>query len=266
VTIRFTPTSCGSKSCTLVIRSDDPDNPVISLPVTANTPCYAIDVAADQCFPATVIQSVGACVSTLPFPILNKGTCPVKITGITTTGPYSLVALPSFPIFLQPGHTVGDGALKIAFAPTDLSRDNLGTISVTYETDPITHNTVTESRILNGEGVRTGARVLVTAGGVPVAKVDRIMIQRITGNRNKPLLNTIDNAMNLTPVTVSPAAPCGSFTYHREYSTVSNPIQLLPGSYQVTATAVVNGKKVTKTVGFDASTCTFNPNIVISLP
>lgn len=266
--IRFTPSSCGAKTCTLAITSDDPGSPTITLTVTANTPCSLVDVSPDQCFPATVIQSVGACVSAKAFPILNKGLCPVSITSITITGPYSLLGLPSFPINLQPGHTVGDGALQIAFAPTLLSRDNLGTVSVTYETDPVTHSTTTVTRILNGEGVRTGARVLVinSTSGVPVPLVDKLMIQRITGNRNKSLLNTVDNAMNLAPVTVTPTAPCGPFKYHREYSTVSNPIQLLPGSYQITATATVNGKKVTKAIGFDVTTCTFNPNIVISLP
>jgi hypothetical protein len=108
--------------------------------------------------------------------------------------------------------------------------------------------------------------VLVLGNGVPLAKVEKIMIQRITGNRNKPLLNTVDSAMNLLLSTVVPAAPCAPFQYHREYSTVSNPIQLLPGSYQITATAYVGSKKYTKAVGFDVQTCTFNPNIVISLP
>jgi hypothetical protein len=51
--------------------------------------------------------------------------------------------------------------------------------------------------------------------------------------------------------------------YHREYGTVSNPIQLLPGSYQVTVSATVNGKKQSLTIGFDVSTCTFNPNIIV---
>jgi len=174
--------------------------------------------------------------------------------------------LPSFPINLQPGHTVGDGDLDIGFAPITLSRDTLASIDVTYETDPITHATTVETRILNGEGVRTGARVLVTHNKVAVPLVEKLMIQRITGNRNRPLLNTVDNAMNLLPITVTPAAPCGSFQYHREYSTVSNPIQLLPGSYRITATAKVNGKKYTKTIGFDVNTCGFNANIAIELP
>jgi len=65
-------------------------------------------------------------------------------------------------------------------------------------------------------------------------------------------------------VTVTPSAPCGPFQYHREYGTVSNPIQLLPGSYQITATAKINGKRKNLSVGFDVSTCDFNGTIVVN--
>jgi hypothetical protein len=270
LTIRFTPTTCGQKSCTLRIITDDPNALTNIVTVTGNTPCASIDVPPDQCFPPTVIQSVGACSSLKPFPISNTGTCPLKITAITlggaNPGAYLFSGLPSFPIILEQGHIVGEGNFKIGFIPTVLARDTLATISVTYEDDPVSHHTTTVTRTLNGEGVRTGARVLVLGNGVPLAKVEKLMIQRITGNRNKNLLNTVDSAMSLPLTTVVPAPPCGPFQYHREYSTVANPIQLLPGSYQITATAYVGTKKYTKAIGFDVSTCTFNPNIVISLP
>jgi hypothetical protein len=44
---------------------------------------------------------------------------------------------------------------------------------------------------------------------------------------------------------------------------VSNPIQLLPGSYEVTVTAIVGGRRVHKTVAFDVDTCGFNSSIVV---
>lgn len=270
VTIRFTPTTCGAKSCTLQISSDDPDAPTVDLTLTANTPCNDIDVSPDQCFAQTVIQSVGACKSLVPFPISNKGSCPIVIPSIALSGAdsgaYLFSGLPSFPINLQPGHVVGDGAFQIGFAPLGLARDTLASIDVTYEIDPVTHSTTTVTRTLNGEGVRTGARVLVTHNNVAIPLVSKVMIQRITGNRNKPNVDTVDNARDLQPITITPAVPCGSFQYHKEYGTVSNSIQLLPGSYQITASAFVNNKKLTKTIGFDVSTCTFNANIVIELP
>jgi len=77
-------------------------------------------------------------------------------------------------------------------------------------------------------------------------------------------LDTQDVAMNLPLVTVTPAAPCQPFQYHREYGTVSNPIQLLPGSYQVPVAAIIHGKRKSLTVGFNVDTCDFNPSVVVN--
>ena len=267
VVIRFTPTSCGPKTCTLTIISDDPDSPTNTLTLTANTPCPDIDVPPDLGFLPEVVQTVGTCKTLEPFPISNKGECNLIITAITIGGPdagdFALSGLPSFPIILQPGHIAGEGDLNVVFAPTVVDRDRVATITVTYVTDPITGSTTNVTRLLCGEGVRTGARVLVTHNGIPVAKVEKIHLQRITSNRNRDRLDSQDVAMNLPLTTVLPAFPCPPFQYHREYGTVSNPIQLVPGSYQVTATAVINGKRKTLVVGFDVQTCDFNPTVVV---
>ncbi len=270
LTIRFTPTSDGQKSCTLKITTDDPDTPMINLTVTGNTPAAAIDVAGDQSFPPEVIQSVGACETKLPFPISNTGTCPLTINSIVlggeNVGDFGTSGLPSFPIILEPGHLVGEGDFRTVFAPTEVDRDRIGSLTVTYVSDAVTGDTTAVERALCGEGVRTGARVLVTSAGSPLAMVESIRLQRLTANRNKNLLDTVDNARNLPLVAVVPAAPCQSFQYHREYGTVSNPIQLAPGSYVLTVMGIVNGKRTKKTVGFDVMTCDFNQNIVVDLP
>jgi HYDIN/CFA65/VesB family protein/ASPM-SPD-2-Hydin domain-containing protein len=269
VVIRFTPTSAGPKSCTLVIRSDDPTNPVVTRTVTANTPAASIDVPPDQSFLPEVTQSTGVCTTAKPFPISNTGKCNLNITNVaiggTNSGDYSLSGLPSFPIILQPGHVAGEGNLKDVFAPTAIDRDRLGTLTVTYESDPVTHASTSVTRNLCGEGVLTGARVLVRAGGVPVSTAEKIQLQRINANRNKSQLDTNDVAQNVALQSFTPAAgtSCTPFQFHREYGTVSNPIQLLPGSYQVTATAIVNGKRQSKTVGFDVTTCDFNPTVYV---
>ena len=80
---------------------------------------------------------------------------------------------------------------------------------------------------------------------------------------NKPRLDSVDNARNLPLETVTPNAPCGPFQYHREYGTVSNPIQLAPGSYRLSATVRIDRHQRKLTVGFDISTCGFNPTIVV---
>ncbi len=267
VVIRFTPTSVGPKTCTLTIQTDDPDQPVINLPVTGNVPVPMIDVPPDQSFPPTVNQTVGACTTPEPFPVSNTGTCPLTITSFEVTNnqaEYSLSGLPSFPIILEPGHIAGDGDLATVFGPDQIGRERQGSLKVTYLSDPITMATTDVTRAMCGEGVNTGARVLVTAGGIPVPEVESIKIQRINANRNKSQLDTIDQSRNLALVTVIPTAPCTPFQYHKEYGTVSNPIQLLPGSYQVTAVIRLNGHRVKKSVGFDVNTCGFNPTITIN--
>jgi hypothetical protein len=268
VTIRFTPTSAGAKTCTLRITTDDVDTAVIDLTVTGNTPTSAIDVSPDQPFPPEVIQSLGPCQTELPFPISNTGTCPLTITAIVlggaNVGDFGMSGLPSFPIILEPGHLVGEGDLRTVFAPTVLDRDRLGTLTVTYVNDPITGATTNVPRALCGEGVNTGVRVLVTAGGAPVPLVEKIHLQRLTANTNKRDLDSVDVASNLPLVLVTPVLPCLPFQYHREYGTVSNPVQLSPGSYRLTATAIVNGRRRKKTVGFNVSTCDFNHSVVVN--
>jgi hypothetical protein len=268
LTIRFTPTSPGEKTCTLTITSNDPDTPSVSLTVHGNVPAPSIDVAPDQSFLPEVIQSVGTCTTERPFPISNTGgLCALTITSVaiggTNASDFALSGLPSFPIILEPGHQVGEGDLRTVFAPTVVDRDRLATLTVTYVSNPVTGATTSVTRNLCGEGVRTGARVLVRAGGVPLATVERIHLQRINANRNRGPLDSMDNARDLPLQTVIPAAPCAPFQYHREYGTVSNPIQLLPGSYQVTVTAIVNGKRETQVVAFNVDTCDFNPTVIV---
>jgi hypothetical protein len=266
--IQLTPSSCGPKTCTLAIITDDPHNPTNIVTVTANTPCPSIDVPPDLGFLPEVIQSAGTCNEPLPFPISNKGQCNLTITGITLGGTnasdYFISGLPSFPVILQPGDIVGAGNLNVVFAPTQVARERSATITVTYISDPLTGATNSVTRNLCGEGVLTGARVLVMQGGVPVPLVEKMQLQRINANRNKGIIDTQDVAQNLPLVTVIPDPPCEPFQYHREYGTVSNPIQLLPGDYQVTASAIINGKRKSQTVGFSVNTCDFDPTVVIN--
>lgn len=270
-TISFTPTSGGLKSCTLTIASNDPSAPSTMLILTGNTPSVAVDVPPASTFPATVIQSVGACSSQEPFPVSNNGVCPLTISNVAisgTNGPdYSLAGLPSLPTSLQSGHILGEGNLDVVFQPTlvPLSRHETGTVTVTYEDDPITHHQTSVSQNLCGEDVTRGARVLVTAGGVPLPTVDRIHLTRLGSNRRGI---SVDNAVKVPLQAVNQTAPCASFNYHREWGGASNPIQLTAGDYQVTVDVTVPGtkKKASKTVSFALDTCSFNQNIVVDFP
>jgi hypothetical protein len=267
LTIRYTPTEAGDHECTLTIITNDPDAPATTVTVTGSTPTASIDVPPDQGFPATVIQGVGSCESRRPFPVSNTGSCPLEIVDVALGGPspaeYALSGLPSFPIFLESGGVIGEGDLKILFQPDVVDRDREATLAVTYTSDPITGATETVTRALCGEGVFTGARVLVTVGGSPVATVEQIHLQRINANRNKDRLDTVSVLKDVPLTNVTPAAPCPPFAYHAEFGTVANQIQLLPGAYQVTATVRVGQRRLKQVVGFDVNTCGFNPTVVV---
>ncbi len=207
----------------MIITSDDPDEEEegVMLALTASTPCASIDVPPDQAFPPTVIQSVDACASAEPFPVSNTGTCNLEIIDLSITTnqeEYSLAGLPSFPIILEPGHVAGAGDLNTVFAAQVLDRNRLGEVSVTYVDDPITGSESERIvRDLCGEGVRTGARVLVTHGGVPLDVVKMIKLRRVTGNNNQGPIDTVETAQDVELQQVTPLLPCPSFQYHREY-------------------------------------------------
>jgi photosystem II stability/assembly factor-like uncharacterized protein len=263
LTVQFSPTSVGSKSCNLTIVSDDPNNPSVSLPVTATLPAPSVSVSPDVGFPPTVVQTVGACSSPKPLPISNTGICNVNIDSLTVGGTdasdYLFAGLPGLPSPLEPGHLLGEGNLDAVFAPLAIGRNRDATFTLAYESDPITHATASVTNNLCGEGVKTGARLLVTAGGVPVSVVKKIHLVRLTTGK------TVDLVKNAPLQSFTPSiAACAPFQFHREWGTVSNPIQLVTGSYRLTVTIVLNGATVSKSVSFDVSTCTFNPNIVVA--
>ncbi len=271
VNVQFTPLSEGTKSCTLKFTTNDPDSPVITRTVTATLPATILSATPDSglAFLPEVVQSTGACSSFKPLTITNQGKCPVTINGVTIGGPeavdYSVTALPQLPLNLQPGQTLGEGNPTLRFGPFGLDRDRQGTVSVGYVTDAAAGTTGSLLRNACGEGVRTGARVLVRYQGVPVSLVEKLQLQRITGNRNGkvPNVDSIESLQNARLVSVTPAQPCASFQYHREYGTVSNPNQLLTGNYQVTATILVGRKRLTRTVAFSVATCDFNPQVIV---
>jgi hypothetical protein len=269
LSVKYTPQSLGAHSCRVKISSDDADEPAVYIPLTGNSPAPLLSVAPNQAFPATVIQSVGACSSALPFPVANTGACPAVVQAITIGGidasNYSLSGAPGLPITLSPGEQVGDGALKTVFKPTVVDRDRIGSISVTWLSDPIANTSTIVTRQLCGEGTLTGARVLVRVAGVPVPIVDKIMIQRMTGNKNRPIVDTVGNFMNVPLQSFSPAVgtACLPFQFHQEFGTVTNGSMLAPGSYVVSVTVTAAKKKLTKTVAFDAQTCTFNPTVIV---
>lgn len=264
--VTFTPAALGSQTATLTVLSDDPATPSVAVAATAQSEAGSLGLSANVRFFPTVIQSLSNCQSSRPFVISNTGTCNLTITNVAIggvhAGDYSLSGLPAFPITLQPGHAVGSGDLNVIFAPNVLARERSANIAVTV-VNPATGTTSTQTRELCGEGVRTGARILVTQGGVPMAQVHEIELKQYW--RLLGFSKTIDDADNL-PLQTVPATPgtaCGPIQFHREYGGLSNPDQIRPQLYRIKVEAKIAGVKVTKLVWFTVDTCGFDGTIVV---
>ena len=262
----FIPTTSGPQTATFTVASDDPTTPSLTVGATAQSEAGSLGLSPDLRFIPTVIQSVGNCQSSRPFVISNTGTCNLRITNVAiggvNAGDFSLSGLPAFPITLQPGHIVGSGDLDVVFAPNALARERTASITVTFD-DPASGTTSTQTRQMCGEGVRTGARVLVTQGGVPMAMVHEIELKRYFGLFGRK--NEVDEVKNapLQTVAATPGTACGPLQFHREYGAASNPTQLRPGVYELKVEAKIAGHEVTKKVYFSVDTCGFDGTIVV---
>jgi len=151
----------------------------------------------------------------------------------------------------------------VVFAPTAPARERTGNLTVTFVSNPTTGTTGTQTRELCGEGVRTGARVLVTQGGVPLPQVHEIELKRLWGFLG--FSKEVDEARNLALQTVTPTAgsACAAFQCHREYGATTNPGQLVPGVYRLKVEAKIGGHEVRKTMWFSVDTCGFDGTIVV---
>jgi hypothetical protein len=273
LTLRYTPQAAGEHACVLRIVSNDPDEGIVDIDLTGETPLNLLAALVDLTFDPTVIQEIGPGQSRLPLPVVNGGICPVTVTDIAdNSDDYDVSGEPVLPsVVLQPGEQLGDGALEMVFAPLTLARELTGIVTVTYEEDPITLATNTVSANMCGEGVHTGARVLVTRDGGPLDLVSSIQLLRKVGNTNgkgkKGKTDSVDVSMNLPLQSVAGGgAACPSFDYHIEYGTVGNPVQLLPGDYELTVTipnASGKGKKSKMTQAFSVEVTDFVHTIVV---
>jgi hypothetical protein len=265
--VTFTPAGPGPATATLTIATDDPSTPSVQIQATAQGGAPSLGLAPDQRFSPTVIQSLGPCQSAKPFPVSNTGTCDLTITNVAIGGvnasEFSLSGLPTLPITLQPGHVVGSGALNAVFTPAAVARERTATVTVTFVSDPATGATTSQARQLCGEGVRTGARVLVTEGGVPMPEVHEIELKRLGGIFG--FSKEVDEVKHVSLQTVSPTpgTSCPPLQFHREYGATANPKQLVPGVYRLKVEAKVAGKKEHRKVWFNVDTCGFNGTIVV---
>jgi len=272
LTVAFTPTSAGPKSCTLTITSNTGGTPgtttVVNL--TGNTALGSTELTfpTGLTFPPTVIQQSAACSASLGIPVTNSGTCPVQITAVGLTqgsspADYSLTGLPGLPVNVPAGGQLGAGDLDVVFAPFTLARTSTGTVDVTFVNDPITMTTATTHVPFCGEAVRRGMRILVTQGGVPVSTVKRIELQYAFGPEQPDGdFHTIRTIKHASLQTVTGTAPCPSFEFHQEFGGASDTFQLKDGTYRVKV--FLSGVKKSKIVRVNMDECTFTQDVVVA--
>lgn len=272
LTVKFTPTSAGLKSCNLEVDTDDPIHPVVDVALTGKTPLgsASLTLPAGLTFPPTVIQQDAACPVQMGVPVTNAGACPVKVTAVGLTqasspADYSLTGTPGLPVNLGPSEELGAGDLGLVFEPFTVARTSTGTVDVTFEDDPILHTITTDHVPFCGEAVQRGLRVLVTLGGVPVSTVKRIFLQRANGPE-QPFIDAItyQTIKNAALQTVPAAGTCPMIQFHAEFGGLTNPRQLKDGTYRIKVLLKVGKKTMKKLVRVNMDACSFTPNVVVA--
>jgi hypothetical protein len=263
VTVRFTPTSAGVKTASIVVLTNDPDSPSVTVPVTAETETGTVgslSLPEGLAFPPTVTRNFGEFFSELPATIGNNGSGTLRINNIALTGAgagdYRLVGLPAFPILLNSGDTVGQGDFRVQFRPTRVARHIEADLVITVA-DPVNGQVIgTETVPLCGEGVAPGSRLLVNVGGAPSPVVKTIELQR----QNKAKFQNVISFRNVAPRAKNGNPPCPAFTFHVEVGGADSPAKvtfLRPGTYRWVVTQRVGNRNVKKTVPFRVENGTF---------
>ena len=165
-TVQFTPGAPGTVEAGLVvIASDDPLQPWLLLPVTAATGAGSLTTAiADSGDFGNVCRGHFA---DLPLTLNNTGTCPLRVTAITSSSADFLVpSVMSYPLVVAAGGTT---EVSIRFLPTGIG-PHAGTIQVD-STDPAS------PRLIPVSG-STPAGQLAVSGSLHFGQVDCGKAQR----------------------------------------------------------------------------------------
>lgn len=271
VTIRFTPTSPGPKSATLVVEGVG--GLIRECEVTGTTEDLepALQFPARLAFEPTVIEDNAPCSSFQPLALQNIGNrCGLTISALEITGDdadqFELVGLPSssaFPVTIAPGETLGDGALKVRFKPRKLTTKRFlsANVEVTYVINPqvVPPTTVTHVIPMAGEATQSGLRCRVMVNGTPVDIVKQLKIQR-RGGKALQMKNVLQKAVTGPPGFEDVL----SFHYHAETGGLSAPNQSLTGDFRVTAKVTIGKRTLTRSVNLSIKSCDFNDEMVIN--
>lgn len=272
LTVRYTPTEAGPHTCTFRIWSNDPNESPLTVVYTGTTPGVSLDVQDVAAFDPTVLVSIDDdCETWQPLNITNNGACPIYIKDVMITPPgahfgnFVLANRPALPITLNPGEALGDGILAVHFRPGQVERAIVGTLKVVYQSDtPMLGDDTMITRTFCGEGVKTGARLVLKRNGVALPLADRITLYKIESLGPPLSLTSIESVTNKPLINVPATPPCPAFSFHREWGGITNPIQLPPGDYLIEARATINGSQEIYKLNFTVGVCDFLPDLVIN--
>jgi hypothetical protein len=218
--VKFEPDDDVPPDCSLEIETDDPDNPTITVPITATVGNSDLvldpaDLDGLYAFPATVEDPNGdlGCYSDRMLVARNVGTCPLVINDMSATAPFSVIAPTEFPITLPPGEETLDVTIRLA--PTNgggsvTSPDDVtGTLTV-VSNDPGGDETAG----LCGEvAAQSGIRILmVDFSDTPINGVDMLTLQSKGIHTPKP----IHIRMTDVPVSVDLDVCGNTVRYHMQ--------------------------------------------------
>jgi hypothetical protein len=200
VPVVYAPEDCDDtpEQRTIVVESDDPDQPEIQVPISGTSPCpnLVIDPASLSglyAFPATVVD-VGAtlgCFSDQNVVLRNTSVCPLTIDGIdTNVADFSVIAPTVFPVLLPGGEETHEVTVRFtpqSDADPQLPGDITGVLSIDSDDPDFPH-----TADLCGESVtQSGIRTLVTdvTSGVPilVEGVDSMTVKSKGKNTPSPI-------------------------------------------------------------------------------
>jgi hypothetical protein len=225
LTVRFNPSSVGTKTATLTITSDDPDPGDQSVAValtgegtlagisTPHNDVLQPDAGANPLiFPPTVYDPVcaGVCGTTLTERYTNNGIAELIVDAITFAGAaaFSGPAATSPPSRFAPN----DGAPEpVTFRPTGgAARRLTGTMTITDNVDG--EGLVQRKVAFCGESVGRGFRVkAVDANGNPFTQLKSLKLQSHGFHSN---IN--ENLKNLTLTTLNPPTTCQQVQFQYE--------------------------------------------------
>lgn len=208
IPIRFAPQTPGPKTGTITIFSNDPASPhVVKVSGDALAPRLSLIIASGGKFGKVCVGHFADELLTLN----NSGHCPLSVSAISSTGPFLVPQVLSFPLLIGAGDAL---ALPIRFAPTSIGSAT-GTITVTSN-DPGSPHTV------NVSGKAPSGRLVVTGslcfGGVQACcRAERTLticnmgecalhVTSVAFKRKNPHWKLINNPF---PATLPPGACIG---------------------------------------------------------